>query len=81
MGQFLRLLMIFAIALSVYPFATGALAEECQSLLDAFNRAIDSGDEILRKNLSTKSRPAQTVADIRCRCNDGSRRSASMSCS
>lgn len=55
MGQFLRLLMILAIGavgISVQPVF--ALAEDCQSLLDQFNREIDLGDETLAQKLVDK---------------------------
>ena len=55
MGQFLRLLMILAtgaVGISVQPVF--ALAEDCQSLLDQFNREIDSGDETLAQKLVDK---------------------------
>jgi outer membrane protein OmpA-like peptidoglycan-associated protein len=54
-GRFLRLLVILAtgaVGISVQPVF--ALAEDCQSLLDQFNREIDSGDETLAQKLVDK---------------------------
>ena len=59
MRQFLRPLVILAVALSSIPvLQSPALAEECQSLLDAFNRAIDSGDDDLAQRLVDKIAPS-----------------------
>jgi outer membrane protein OmpA-like peptidoglycan-associated protein len=54
-GQFLRLLMILATgAVGIFVQPVFALAEDCQSLLDQFNREIDSGDETLAQKLVDK---------------------------
>ena len=46
MRQFLRLFLILAAAVSGTSLLPAfALAEDCQSLLDEFNRTIDSGDD------------------------------------
>lgn len=55
MRQFLRPLVLLAVALFTIPVLHApALADDCQSLLDAFNRTVDSGDDDLAQRLVDK---------------------------